>query len=371
MTTGADSIPHTELISSAQQTLTTSTAIQQCPHFSVEEAPPHTVTSTSASAVINTSASSTTTCGADMAPIEILEARAVHGTVATENSCTIHYWLYGNGPKHIIFLEGLDCPHYGWEEGIIYFSNLRDLENADMFTVLGMDNRGVGKSTSTPRPYTTALMARDCVAVLTAVGWWTPSPPSNKINLVGFSLGGMIAQELFSVNPDKFETLSLISTSPGGPHVWSALPSASGVYNMFIMTIASDPESKRKHLISIMFSDDFVEKNKAFVWKKVTKREQLCGESNPVGFKGQVDAVMSHNSLDSLVNAVRSAPSVRVLVLCGTGDVVINPKNSKKMAAAIGAERCKYVVVPGAGHHIKDECSDTVNTEIRKLILGV
>ena len=82
--------------------------------------------------------------------------------------------------------------------------------------VILLNNRGAGGSTGVvPEDVTT--MARDALACIDALGLW-------QIDLLGFSLGGFVAQELVLLRPRLVRRLVLAGTAPqGGPdlHRWS------------------------------------------------------------------------------------------------------------------------------------------------------
>lgn len=80
---------------------------------------------------------------------------------------------------------------------------------ATQHRVIILDNRGVGRSDSPASSWTIETMAADAAAVLEAAG--VP-----HAHVAGFSMGGVIAQELALSRPDLVCTLTLGCTSPGG-----------------------------------------------------------------------------------------------------------------------------------------------------------
>ena len=70
------------------------------------------------------------------------------------------------------------------------------------------DNAGVGTSGG-ETPYTVAEMTSHCVAFCRTLGL-------NTTHVVGFSLGGMIAQQLALDHPDLVQRLILLGTAPRG-----------------------------------------------------------------------------------------------------------------------------------------------------------
>ena len=67
---------------------------------------------------------------------------------------------------------------------------------ADKYSCLIFDNRGVGDSDKPLLRYTTSEMARDVIELLDHVGW----TETRSVHVVGISMGGMIAQELVGLH---------------------------------------------------------------------------------------------------------------------------------------------------------------------------
>jgi len=78
--------------------------------------------------------------------------------------------------------------------------------------VITFDNQGVGASQGrTPR--SVAAMARDAIAFIRALGY-------DQVDLLGFSLGGMVAQVIAEQEPQLVRKLILAGTGPaGGPGI--------------------------------------------------------------------------------------------------------------------------------------------------------
>jgi pimeloyl-ACP methyl ester carboxylesterase len=79
---------------------------------------------------------------------------------------------------------------------------------ADERHVIAFDNRGVGRSGGST-PDNVEAMADDAVAFLAALGLGT-------VDLLGFSLGGMVAQVVAQRRPDLVRHLILAGTAPAG-----------------------------------------------------------------------------------------------------------------------------------------------------------
>jgi pimeloyl-ACP methyl ester carboxylesterase len=76
---------------------------------------------------------------------------------------------------------------------------------AERFRVIAFDNRGAGRSSAPPGPYTTCQMADDAAALLDHLS-------IDGAHVIGLSLGGMIAQELALAHPERVDRLVLYAT---------------------------------------------------------------------------------------------------------------------------------------------------------------
>lgn len=88
---------------------------------------------------------------------------------------------------------GLGGMKYAWQRQTKDFAHTE----GDTYSVLTLDNRGIGESDKPFFRYSTSEMARDVVEVLDHIGW----TGKRECHVVGISMGGMIAQELVSPSP--------------------------------------------------------------------------------------------------------------------------------------------------------------------------
>ncbi|KAK4154242.1 hypothetical protein C8A00DRAFT_14602 [Chaetomidium leptoderma] len=137
----------------------------------------------------------------------------------------ISWEIHGVGPTKLIFIMGLGGLKSAWQRQTLHFGH----ERRDQYSVLLVDNRGMGDSDSPLMRYSTSEMARDLADVLAHpdIGWLPPSspptpsgeepapppPPPRTLHVVGISLGGMIAQELATLLPTFISSLSLVCTA--------------------------------------------------------------------------------------------------------------------------------------------------------------
>ncbi len=84
------------------------------------------------------------------------------------------------------------------------------------FRVLRPDMRGHGRTAATPGPYSIDLLAHDALAVLQHLG-------IDRVAVVGLSIGGLIAQQLAHLAPNRVASLVLMDTALAIPpaRLWS------------------------------------------------------------------------------------------------------------------------------------------------------
>jgi pimeloyl-ACP methyl ester carboxylesterase len=193
--------------------------------------------------------------------------------------------------------------------------------------VIAFDNRGSGGSSVTPGPYSTALLAADAVALLDHLG-------IERADVLGMSLGGMIAQEIALGWPERVDRLVLGCTHCGVEHA-APMPRETG--RAFAMETADWAERMRA-LAPFAFSSNA---DPAFVERFVEKKSGDV--QDPEGYRAQIAAALSHDTWERL-------PLIdhRTVILTGDDDRVIPAASSEVLHERI-RDSILYVVAD-AGH---------------------
>jgi pimeloyl-ACP methyl ester carboxylesterase len=146
----------------------------------------------------------------------------------------IAYRRIGNG-RPLVVLNGFAATSADWDPSFI------DVLASSNELIL-VDNRGIGSSTDNGRPFDIAQLADDAARVIEMLDVERPS-------VLGWSMGGFIAQRLALQYPDRINKLILLSTDPGGANadlasadVWSKLIDMSGT-----------PHEQARRLLSLVF----------------------------------------------------------------------------------------------------------------------
>jgi pimeloyl-ACP methyl ester carboxylesterase len=189
-------------------------------------------------------------------------------------------------------------------------------------------------------PYTLIDMTADVVALLEhlAIG---------RAHVVGASMGGMIAQILAATEPERVASLAIVMSTTGKPF---SRPPAWRVIRLAFGAPAKDATEEEKLAFEVRNVAVFNGPNFLPPESELRRRiEELAERSTyPPGMLRQFDAVLGTGSLLRFSKAV-SAPTV---VLHGSHDPMLRPRNGRNVAAAIPGAR--YVVIDGMGHDLPE-----------------
>jgi pimeloyl-ACP methyl ester carboxylesterase len=192
---------------------------------------------------------------------------------------------------------------------------------------IAYDNRGSGRSTVTPGPYSTRGLAADAAGLLDALG-------IERADVFGMSLGGMIAQELALGWPQRVRRLILGCTHAGLAH---AAPMPRDAGRAFALQ-TDDWAERMRALAPFAFARDVDPATlEAFIAKKARDVQ------DPVGYRAQIDAVLGHDSFARLPEL--QAPA---LIVSGDDDRIIPAASSDVLHERIPGSRLE--VLAGTGH---------------------
>ena len=278
----------------------------------------------------------------------------------------IAYSIHGRGPIKVLFLIGLGGTQASWQRQTLHFGHI----NASKYTVLTIDNRGMGESSAPLSRYSTSEMAKDVIEVLDFLSWTSP----RSVHLVGISLGGMICQELTLFMPYRFASVSFISTAPemantGG--VSESLGRAGMIIpksleqaildtgkqlfpeewmldedDCLLPDPAIHPDVKAPPTASSRY-ERFSNNFQRFQAQELVKR--LSPRYTRVGFMMQLVAAGWHKkSPEQLKDLAEKVGRERILVFHGKDDNMISPILGKRLADAL--KPSTEVFAEGLGH---------------------
>lgn len=240
------------------------------------------------------------------------------------NGINIYYEVHGRG-EPLLMIQGLSNHSGHWTTLLPPF--------AREYRVIIFDNRGTGRTDKPETPYTMEMMAADAKGVLDAVG-------VEKANVLGVSLGGMIAQEFALDYPERVINLILGCTSCGGTHAIPPTPESTA----FLINperAKLSLEQRARDTAPFLWTQQYIDEHPEAVDTYVAITTKYPTPLH--GLAGQMQAATGRDTFDRLPKI--KAPT---LVIAGDADRLIPFENSKVLASRItGAE---LVIIPNAGH---------------------
>lgn len=241
-------------------------------------------------------------------------------TTPPRNGVSINYEVHGDGPP-LILISGTGHDLHFWAGQVPIFS--------EKFRTIVFDNRGVGASSVPERGYSLADMADDAAHVLDDLG-------IDQAHVMGFSMGGHIAQELTLNHPDRV-------TSLGIHHSWTRNGARLKKFQETRLYLAQHDQRVALAEISMLalhasaYYDRHVDEMDA--------HRQFLLEKSPVnaGWIGQLEACIVGDTYDRLPNI-----KVPTLITCSDLDLIASPHLSEEIHAQIPGSELK--ILEGTGH---------------------
>ncbi|MGH2513083.1 MAG: alpha/beta fold hydrolase, partial [Candidatus Limnocylindrales bacterium] len=255
--------------------------------------------------------------------------------IARSGGIEINYRVEGSGPETILLVNGIGDDLEAW------LMQTPEFVGAGL-RVVSFDNRGIGRSSRPPGPYSSRQGAEDAFAVVSELGL-------TAFHLVGCSMGGLIALEYALAHPLGIRSLVLANTYAAPDaytlavlDAWSAILAAGG-----IATVMSQ-------MAPWIFSPEFHEREAAILAGYVA--DMVRTPQTAESFAAQLAVLHDHDCRDRLGSITMPA-----LVLVAEADILVRPALSARLLA--GLPNAEWAVVPG-GHAVMWENPDAWNRAI-------
>jgi pimeloyl-ACP methyl ester carboxylesterase len=253
---------------------------------------------------------------------------APNRVVSAANGIDYAYRQVGEGTPALVLLQHFRGNLDNWDPALVD-ALARDRR------VVTFDNAGVGGSTGTT-PSTIAQMARDAIAFLEAL-------ELGAVDLLGFSIGSFVAQEIALLRPAVVRRLVLASSAPrgaAGMHGWASevigavgapAPNPDGYLGVFFTRSAASRQAGVDTLGRLSARRD--DRDKQTTWQtRQAQYDAVCDWGIP-----------DHGQLQRV-----SAIGMPAFVANGDSDPMILPHLSYLLAGLIAHARVK--IYPDAAH---------------------
>ncbi len=263
--------------------------------------------------------------------------------VVVGDGVTIHYDVFGrrDGPP-VLMIQGLGTDSRGWA--------LQRMAFGRRYRCYTLDNRGTGRSDRPAGPYSLEVMARDALAVLDAEG-------VERAHVVGASMGGVIAQIIGVLHPDRVRSLVLACTACQH-HTWRRELLQEWADAVDEGGMAALGDEALEWLVGPRLRKRFG------IWLNLLARIVL--QQPPEPFIAQVGAI-----LDATDELRLELVNVRVptLVITGSQDSLTPVGDAEELAELIPGARLE--VLGGAAHGLMVETPNAFNDAVVRFLLEV
>jgi pimeloyl-ACP methyl ester carboxylesterase len=199
--------------------------------------------------------------------------------------------------------------------------------------VITFDNRGVGASSGSPAT-SIEQMAKDAITFIKAMGF-------EQVDLFGFSMGGMVAQEIVLMEPRLVRKMIIAGTGPAGGDGISTVARVTYLDIVRGFLTGQDP----KQFLFFTRTPAGIRAGKEFLARLKERAENRDKEATVTVLQAQLKALRRWGSK---APADLSKIQQPVLVANGDSDRMVPTKNTHDLARRL--PHSNLIIYPDAGH---------------------
>ncbi|MEO9140345.1 MAG: alpha/beta hydrolase [Jatrophihabitans sp.] len=262
---------------------------------------------------------------------------AVPVRVAATADGAVGYRSVGTGPT-VLLIMGFGGTLDSWTPAFV-------ASLARTHRVITFDNAGIGKTSALASPLTITAMAAQTAALLKTLN-------TGPVDVLGWSMGGMIAQALTVQQPALVSHLVLAATLPGD----GTATSPSAAVQQQLASSVTNPAAA----LSLLFPATASSASSAYVsgilsWPDYHSPSVTAATAQGAALRTWVTGA---EPIGRKIKAI-AAPT---LIADGSQDVLVPPANFAALGAAIkGSQK---VIYPGAGHAFLFQDQDQFLTRV-------
>ncbi|AWB10695.1 Pimeloyl-ACP methyl ester carboxylesterase [Thermodesulfobium acidiphilum] len=263
----------------------------------------------------------------------------------TESSIIAYKILGEKNKKTIVMLEPFSSSMNSWDDSLV----MSLLQN---FRLIFIDYPGIGQSRflSNNDP--------DIRELAQAVKNVLRNEKIKSANILGYSLGGFVAQQFARMYPDMVDSLILISTNAGGPN---AIKPQDYVVDALFNPLP-DIEKQGERVMKVLFPKDEVDNYKI---KMALIYQRSSPDITPRVFNYEKQ-IISAWYLSNVNQEELKGKDFKTLILSSDQDLVVPPENASILHKIL--PNSKLIIFKGAGHALIYQMPSEVATAIRKFL---
>jgi pimeloyl-ACP methyl ester carboxylesterase len=231
------------------------------------------------------------------------------------------------GDVPLIFLQDFAGTLDSWDPAVVDgFARERP--------VILLDNVGAGSSSGTS-PNTVQAMAQYALAFIAALRL-------KRVDLLGFSLGGFIAQVIAAQRPELVRRMILVGTGPEG---------GVGIANIGQVVAQARQTSPAEPRLFLYFdrTESSQRAGRAYIERQACRTADRDRDTSAESVKAQLSAIIAWGSPSGRVNETRLRYIAQpVLIVNGKNDVAVPAAGSFELFEQLA--NAKLILYPDSGH---------------------
>ncbi len=249
---------------------------------------------------------------------------------------TFYMYKKKNEKSPIVFIHGIGLTHEIWDDQIEFFKN---------YNTIVYDLIGHGKTPLNKKQINMKDFSKQLLKLLDEL-------KIDKIHLVGFSLGSLIARDFASLHGNRLSSLTIFGT------VYKRTEDEKRQIINRYEVMKKNKDISKKRALERWFSEDFIKKNPD-IYKKIYSML----EKNNHNIWLKVYKLFVHHEDDDVSIKQINAKS---LIITGENDIGSKPKMSENLSKLIAGSQFK--IIKKGKHLCNIECPENFNITLRKFI---
>jgi len=253
--------------------------------------------------------------------------------INAKDSKDTFYILNKKKDTPVVLIHGVGLNHKIWEPQINSFDN----------TVLAYDILGHGNTPLTKSEISFDDFSLQLLNLIDELKF-------EKIHLVGFSIGSLIARNFASNYNNKLESLTLLCS------VFERSKEQQEIINDRF-ELSKKSRSLSNQALKRWFTDDYISKNPN-IYEKICS---ILKKNDMENFLKVYELFVKHQDNENFENI-----KTKTLIMTGENDIGSTPEMSKNLSKKITNSKVK--IVSSGKHLCSIECADDVNNAIKEHI---
>ena len=234
----------------------------------------------------------------------------------------------------LVFVHGVGLTHEIWKPQIDYFKD---------YTNLSYDILGHGKTPLKKTNISFDDFSEQLIKLINELNF-------QKIHLVGFSIGSLVARNFATKHNDRLQSLILLGS------IYKRSEEQQKIVNDRF-NLAKKNHTLSKQALKRWFTDNYLEKNPN-IYEKISS---ILEGNNKENFLKVYELFILHKNNENFKNI-----KVNTLIMTGENDIGSTVEMSKNLSNVI--ENSQLKVIKNGKHLCGIECADEVNMNIKNFI---